>query len=477
MSQDPKQYPNSDIFERAYLVKLFHNTKLHESLAGLQPSIFLDKKRRFIAFLLKYLYEYKQSLTVDNIFLTQNKVDDEKIQVFMKRNGITKLSESEIHDILYDITVDSSDRLFTEAKRELDKLTFKRFVVDMIGDMKYDNDYNNRSGVIAKAKAIQKVHDIIYSVNGVANDNQLQSAKHLINSADEYIPTSSTALNSYIGGFSRGYVNTLFAKSGQCKSSWADYNIVQNIIHGKINGTIVKITPEEDSTTQYRRIIAMLCNISTTAMLQKIIKITDEHLQVVKDVLKGKLVIIDGIFKYNSIVDLFFSSKDADMIYLDHINSIDFPGTGTWLNNMIGGIPGMVNVARKAAKKVNSFGLRPSIILLSQVADKEIQRSDRLIKAPKYFDCYGSSALYQASRQMIGLWYQYKDFEDNPIAFVGQTTPSINDLQMGIEKSSFSKTGKIALKYDPEHNLFFDSSKIHKKKDDYEPPKEKGLFN
>lgn len=474
MSQDTNQYPKSDIFERAYLVKLFHNSKLHKHLEYLQPSVFLDKKKRFIAFLLKYLYEKNQPLTVDNLALMQHSAD-EKMLTFMKRNAIQKMSLEEIQDILFDTTIDSSDKLFDAAKNEMDKLTFARFVTDAIGDLKYYNDYYKRAAILSKAKAVIKVHDILYSTNGKDNDNQIMSALNLINSEDEYISTSSTILNTYMGGFSRGYVNTVFAKSSHCKSSWVDYNIVQNIITDKIMGKVIKITPEEDSATQYRRIIAMLCKISTSAMLHKQIKITNEHLDIVKDVLKDKLIIHESIFKYDTIIDLLYSFKDADMIYIDHINSIDYPGNGTWLNNMVGGIPGIVNVARKVAKRLNIHNLRPSIVLLSQVADKEIQRSERLIKAPRYFDCYGSSALYQASRQMLGLWYPYKDFEDNPMGFAGGKMPSINDIQMSIEKSSFSKTGKFMLKYEPEFNLFYDVSKSHKK-DDYEPPKEKGLF-
>lgn len=472
-STHQKDYPNSNVSERAFLVKIFHNEQLQKQyLDSILPGIFLNPQRRLIIYLMRQLKEQQIPITLENILMLQND-NDEQLNSFIKKHRPKLLEEEELQDMLNPLDLDSSERFFDFAKNEILKASFARFIEDIITDVKWYNSYNRKDyhrTILGKLKAGIKIHDIIYNNIG-ENRDQYQETMQLINSTDEYIPTSSQVLNSFIGGFTRGYVDAIIAKSSHVKSSWVDFNILQNITSNKVS-KVVKITPEEDAPTQLRRYIAMLCKLSTSQMRLKLIKVTSEHITIVKKVLKDKLEIHDNVFKYKDIIELMYTIE-ADMIYVDHINSIDYPGTGTYMSRMIGNIPGLIGIQKKIAKSKHC-----NIINLSQVGDKEIQKSDRLIKAPRYWDAYGSSVLYQASREFLALWYPYKDYEDSIGLMPTETAPTINDIQISIEKSSFSKVGKIKLYFDPEYNMFYDSerSKFQLKKLDYNAPEEPTLF-
>lgn len=427
-------------------------------------------------------------ITIDNMVMSLAKKDERLTAFVIKHYGGKKEDVGKhlptangIYDVLFDTTLDSSERLFDEARRGILQASWTRFVEVAISDMKYYNSYNFEKynhTIMSRARAILKLYDKLIS-NGGEIRNQLAETQHIVNSIEEYVPTCSRMLNSYIGGFSRGYVSTIIAKSSHCKSSWVDFNIVQNLCAGKIQ-KVVKITPEEDAPTQIKRYVATLCKVSLQQMLLKNVTITAEHLNVVREKLEigNRLIIIDNVSKLNDVIESMASIKDADMVYIDHINAITYPGNGTWLNNMIGGIPGLVQFEKMYAKRLNAKGLKTCVINLSQVGDKEINKSDRFIKAPRFFDAYGSSSLYQASRQMLALWYPYKDTEDSPydnmnIALPGGGSPSEIDVYASIEKSSFSRIGKMWWVYNPDYNLFSDRSvKGMEKKMDYVAPQE-----
>jgi hypothetical protein len=441
-----------------------------ECLDQTLPGIFLNPQRRLLIFLMKALREKKMAITIDNLLLLQVQPDD-TLKAFMKKHNVKVLTESELIDML-DIWqhTNCSDDMFEKIKTELLLMSFARFIEDILSEMKYYNGFMTDTAqnvVISKMKAGIKLHDILYGRVQNKRD-MLKSAQDYINSDDEYIRTPSQVLNSFIGGFSRGYVNTLIAKSSHCKSSWTDFCIDDMIINGKVH-KIVKVTPEEDSDVQIRRHIAALCKIPLTAMLLKTIKITDEHLKIVRDKLSvgNRLIIHDGFQKEDKIKEILNSINDADFIVVDHINGIDFPGHKGWLDNMISGIPGFIMFCKALAKRKNIYGRKPSVLLLSQVNDKEIQRSERLIKAPRYYDAYGSSTLFHASRQMLSLWYPYKDKDESSVSY-DHVPDTINDLQMSIEKSSFSSIGKIQMHFEPEYNMFRDASKKVLKKLSYE---------
>jgi len=397
---------------------------------------------------------------------------DEQLVVFLRKHKVNELTNSDINDLLYDTLVDTSDNMSDFVFERLYALTFQRFVEERVSEIKYINGYglsSEQPSLIANSKAIIKMHDILYNrtINSV---DQLNEAMDMVNNDDEFIPTCLSSLNNYIGGFSRKYVGSIIAKSSHGKSTFADYNSVYTLIKKRAD-EITIITPEESAATRWRRIIAMINKISTTDMRHKKIKITEEHINIVKKALNGRLKIVDTAHKYKDVVDAMYASN-SDMILVDHVNSIDYPGTGDFLSRMIGGIPGLVNVQKVIAKNKNA-----AVIDLSQVNDKDIQRSDRLSKAPRYWDAYGSSTLYQAAREYIALWYPYKEFEDNPMYF-GNKQQSPNDIQIAIEKSSFSAISKFNIIYEPDFATFRDNPNTMNKVNNgsnYIPPTEKPL--
>ena len=464
-----KEYPKSDVYERAYILKLFHNSELQAKyLPDTYPNIFLNKEYRLIIYLMKQLYQKKIPITVDNMAMLTI-APDAHLYAFAKKHRLHLLSYEELHDIIYEPGYNTTDKLFDAARTEVLNRSFCRFTDDVTSEMRYLNSFANpkyQPVILGKARAVWKVHNLLYASEN--KRNQLEEAKHLINSTDEYITTSSQVLNSYIGGFTRRFVASVIAKSGHAKSSWVDYNVLHTLLKGKAR-KIVKITPEEDAGTQLRRYIAMICKISTTAMRMKSIEITNEHLNMVREKLKDKLVIIDDKFKYRDIIEIMHSLEDVDMLIIDHLQTIDYPGSRSAMENMIGGIPGLVSYEKKIAKEKNM-----AIINVSQVNDKDIARSDRIIKAPRYYDAYGSSILYQASREFLALWYPYRDWEDQMIN--PGIPPTVNDIQVSIEKSSFSRIGKVTLHFNPELNIFTDKSTKQLAKLDYVAPVEQSLF-
>ncbi len=464
-----KNYPDSDVLERAMLLWLFHDKELREQhLDKILPAMFLHPTRRLLIYVMQKMKDKEVEITVPTIVLfIQNNV--ETLKLFIQRNKIIIPDENGIRDILFDpeINVKNKD-YFDGVFKDLIRYAFARFVEDKVSEIQFENSYPGKyeSGILAKAKGIIKVHDMLHGKIGDKRD-QLNETRELINNSDEYISTSSQVLNSYIGGWTRGYVATVIAKSGHTKSSWIDYDTSHSLLSGKISSAVI-ISPEEIASTRWRRLIAMIFKIPTSMMRQKLVQVSDEHIKKIREIFKDKLIIYDQVTKYKDILDL-MSTLKCDKVIVDHLQSIEYPGTKDYLGNMIGNIPGIIDFEKRIAK------LRKMVIInLSQVGDKEIQRSDRLSKAPRYYDAYGSSVLYQASREFLSIYYPFRDYEDNPMIF-GANPPTINDISCSIEKSSFSKLGKVRWNFDPEFNTFTDKPSKHLGKENYIPPAEKAI--
>jgi len=469
---------NYDVLERTFLVRLFHNEKVREQYTDdLLPQIFFNPVVRLGVFVIKKLVENNMRITAENVAMMANS-PNEDIKIFKRKFSLSKVRSDEITDIIYDVALDSSDKMTGMVYDMLLSAAFNRFVKEAISDIEYWNSYGfeeYQPKIIARCKGVISVNNILHGRKNGKVD-QLGDTMELINSDEEYISTSSTVLNSYIGGFTRGYVGAIIAKSSHCKSTWIDYNSVHTLLAGKVDRIDI-ITPEESAATRWRRVIAMIAKIPTSAMRQKTVKINQAHIDKVRELLGNRLFIHDDVFKYKDIIDLMSSLSTTGMIVLDHLQSIDYPGTGGAMQRMISNIPGII----EAEKRIAKHRYIP-IINLSQVNDKVIQGSDRLMKAPRYWDAYGSSVLYQASREYLAFWYPYKDYEDSPISFADKP-PSINDIQLAIEKSSFSRVARFMIGYDPERAMFYDTQKQLKRleKMDFSPPIEKeitqlGLF-
>lgn len=459
------KYPDVDVLERYFMLKLLNDKNVQQTyVPSLLPQIFFDRKKRLVAFVMKFLYEKNKQINPEMI-VTAIKLGGEEIILFRKKHYIPSIIDDDVYDMASDIQADNKEDLVDVVYKQLLKAAFSRFVADSLFDLEEANEKRNEKFIIAKCRGIIKVNDILHGRDNVSRDDQLKETMDLINKDDEYVRTCSTVLNSFMGGFTKGYVATIGAKSGHTKSSFTDANIVHNILTKKVNKVLI-ISPEESAQVRWRRIFAMICKIPTSKMRQKEVKITKENIAHVKDLLWDKLIIEDKVFKMNDIIKL-MENSDADMFYVDHLQSITYPGNGSAMMNMIGNIPGMLNMEKRIAKEKNV-----PIVNLSQVNDKDIQRSDRLIKAPRYWDLYGSSVLYQAAREMIMLHYPWKDYEDNPMIYGSGEPPSINRVNLSLEKSSFSRTGKVPLDFDPDFNIFKDANPDVLKKSSYVAPTE-----
>lgn len=446
-----------ELYEKIYIVKVFHNEKLHSELESISPSLFTEGKRRLTVYLMKRVYANKTAITLDNIYIYGSHPDEHYLS-FVRRTYLCKQGEEgkylltldDLNGILYDTVIDSSDNLFNMIKDELHILAFARFVAQQVEEIKYGISFQNKdfhSDILARTKGIQTFHKLLFT-NGSVKRNQLDETKNRINSDNEYISTSSQLLNSHIGGFTRGFVDVIIGKSGHGKSTWTDYNIVHTLRSGKVS-KVVKITPEEPADFTWRRIISMVCKLSTTGMRNKLVKITDEHVKKVGELLTKRLKVYDDVFKLKDIKEI-IRIADGEQIYVDHLQAIDYPGRANPLMNMIGEIPGLVLFEERIAKQKNI-----SIVNLSQVGDKEIARSERFSRRPRYHDTYGSSVLYQKAREFLAVYYPYKDYDENPQMFYGEA-PTHRDYEIGIEKSSFSALGIIKLDFDYEYSTFTD---------------------
>ncbi len=480
---EKKEYHNSEVMERVFITKLFYDETIRRKyLMQTLPAIFLDKKKRIVLFMMQKLFENDLKITLDTLVLKFKEMDSSLVN-FLKKHKVIyydksgklvwmmQMKEEDIYDILTDTTADApTDIIERYVIKSLNDMAFNRFVEDKTADIKYYNNCANSSQyqhmVLGAAKAINRIHLTLYDKTENSRD-QLEEARELINANDEYVRTSSQALNSKIGGFTRGYVASLIAKPSHCKSSWVDFNTVHSILSGKIKRADI-ITPEESAATRWKRIIAMLNLIPSSKMRQKDTKVLDEHIRKVKEKLWGKLFIWDNVFKYSDVLDLMNKLK-TDMIIVDHLQSIDYPGSGNPMMNMIGGIPGFISHQKRIAKQHNNV-----IIDLSQVNTKEIERSERLVKMPKISDAYGGSALEQASREFLILWYPFRDYEEGDI-MIADKPYTDKDVIMGVAKSSYSGIGKISFNYDYEYDTFTDKVMQTSKRADYQAPKESQL--
>lgn len=414
---------------------------------------------------MKVLNGQNEIITPDMVIMKISQPDI-IIENFKQKHFIGDIPASEVYDMAFDSTVNSSNAMVDVTYKQLLSSAFTRFVSDAVFDMDEANRQYNQNKVLAKAKGIIKVNEIIYNkITNSGKTDQLENAREFINNPDEYIRTMSQALNTIMGGFTRRYVDTIGAKSGHCKSSFTDANAVQNLLSGKIQQVTI-ISPEESADLRWRRVFASVCKIPISQMRQKSAEITDEHIRMIRDKLGDKLIIIDGVYSLAETVAVMNDSM-SDMILIDHINALTYPGRGNSMENMIGGIPGLVNIEKKIAKDKNI-----SIVNLSQVNDKQIQRSDRLLKAPRYWDLYGSSALYHASRELLMLFYPIKDYEQEGIQV--EKPPTINDIEVRVEKSSFTQTGKVNMHFEPEFNIFKDKN-VGARNTNYVAPKEKDI--
>lgn len=375
------------------------------------------------------------------------------IQFKRKVKTSEEITSEYIHSEVYDIDVDSSSHLAKEIFQELHNFAFADFAQQMNSGINYDLAYNDNQSILARAKAIQKVHRTIFGNKYKENKDQIGFAAQSINQGDSYIPTSSPALNNFMLGWSKKFPCSFVGRSSHGKSTFMTQEGIHKVLKELVDEVHV-IAPEEPSEVFWRRIFAATFKIPISAMRSGTVKISQQQVDHVKKLYENKIKVHNDALKFRDIIDLLFSLKGSHFTWIDHINAIEYPGNGTSLQNMIGGIPGLI-----AYEKQYMLDNPEAIIVnLTQANEKVIMSESGYWKQPKYSHAYCSQVLHQASREFLSLYYPYKDSVNFPTEWVGKRDPhSPTDMFMSIEKSSFGDVSRIHFKYDPEFGTFKDA--------------------
>lgn len=439
----------SEIYEKAVLIKLFHNPELQDKyLSDLILGLFYDRDRRLIAHIMKELQKIKVKISVENIIIAQNQ---SLIKSFAYKHKITlPLSEGKVYDELHDTSVDGSINLFEDAYHNLHDEAFAYYIENSIADFSYDLGYKNRSGIMAKVKAIQKVHDIIFASKVKQRVNQIDNAYTEVNKGSGYLRMSSKKITSLVGGWSKGFVGSAIGRPSHNKSTWFTWDSVWQVNHNNLSEVHV-IGSEETPTAFWRRIFGIELNVPIRAMIEGDIVLSQEDLKRVKEKYDSK-IIFHPLRYLDDITDLMNSLNGVPYIWLDHINSVIYPK-----ENMYEGIRILVNRQKEWLDR----NPRSVIVDLSQVNTKKMKQSGRLF--PHKEDAYMSSILEQASREFLSFYYPYKDSIDPEVSshFRGKGHLCKQDLiQVSIEKSSYGDVGITDLSYEYKYGRFADDTKL-----------------
>lgn len=446
---------SSQIFEKGILLKIFHNTSLQKQyLPEILPGLWANPRDQLIVFIMKHINDKNWKMNIDNILLAQRV--PEVLRFAKSRKVLPNLKYEELQELFYDIITDITTDMFREAYEQLHDIAFARAATELQGEISYDISYNQPYKVLAKAKAITKLHKLIYTRKFGAKSDPVDKAAEFINEKSGFIRWSfSPKLNGLAGGWTRGYAGTLLGRSQHTKSTMMTLDSVMKALHNSV-GDIDVILTEESENIFYQRVFAILLNVPITHMRNRLVKITDEHKDKVKRLLGGRL----RVHQYNAfkdVIDLLFTLK-SQFIWIDHINSIVYPGGAGALMNMIQGIPYLIN------KEVEFLKGSPEsvIVNLSQVNEKELMRRTgrNIWKHPAYTDAYGSQVLHQHSREYLTVYYPYKDKVNNPRDWTGKkelkdATPA--DVYLKVEKSSFGDLAGLKFNYKYDFGILEDT--------------------
>jgi len=437
---------NTDIYEKNVLVKLFHNKDLQTKyLPDILPALFYDRRRRVLVHIMKLLYENKLGITVENIIISQN---TRRVKAILRKEKESVMNQEEVWKELNDFDVDTGSSMFEEAFLELHDLAFARFVDEIVPDINYDLAYNKRDSVLARTKAINQVYDIIFKSKLKSREDQIGNAINVVNSGGTYKRLSSSTLNSFTGGVSKGFITTIVGKPSHGKSTLMTFESAWQVKNEK-EDRIDVIGPEETPDVFWRRILAIELGIPITRLTQGEVQISREEERRIKDIYGGKIHFHD-ISSLKDITDLTWSlSKKSKFIWLDHVNAVSY-----YNDDQTRGITGLINM-QKAFLKENPEAV---IFDLSQVNTKKMQFNKRL--RPTKADAFASSVLEQASREFLVVYYPYKDAisEETKQYFLGKGNklPQPDIVQIIVEKNSFGDVGEFRMKYLPEYSRFQD---------------------
>lgn len=434
----------------------------------LLPGMFTLPECQALVYMVKLLKENKIKITKNNV-LTLYVKERTRINSFFKKRWI-KPELNSILEIVDDSIPErpSDEESLKEFFNMIKENTFQRFVDGRIEDIKKLNEISGKSWeIIAMAKSILKVYDILNNVI-IEKDWITESAKEI--NAQRTIPTFSKLINRYIFGWSRGYPNAIMARSSHGKSTFITNEVKYQIENGL---KVYIISPEENEITFWQRIFCNEFNIDMLKLKTGAERILPEHIDKVKQKYTGKLIFLhkDMVY-YNNLISALYRIKDADIIFIDHINAIKYPGGGNDIANMPGGIISLIN----AQKNYLNNHKNTTIINVNQVSEKQISNIPTYWKMPDYTMAYGNTVSYFAAREWITLYYPYRDLINRPLEWSGVVeAPGINELYFAVEKSSTGTIGGGVLNFIPQYAKITDMYEYATKKES--EVKQEELFN
>ncbi len=441
------------VYEKFVLNRLFFNKALQKQyLPSIFTGLFGEKKIKLLIFLMKKVYEQNKEITINNLLVEQAKRDTKN---FCLKYMIEPLALDEATDIVYDlgVTADKNDSLFQPVFMELHDHAFCRFTVEAAKSFTSDVAYNNPAAILARARAIEKLHKVLYGSKFKKRKDSIAEAAMYINTKSKFIPLFSAVLNGRIGGWSRQFIGAMLGRSGHTKSTIVTFDSVYQVLNKNLDKVAI-IQTEENEGIFWQRIFALTFRIPIKSMRDGIVKISEAQINKIKELFEGRIIVYDEIVKFKDYIDLLNSINDIELIYTDHINAMAYPGNGSALTNMIGGIPNLINHQKLYLNEHKDVAL----VNLSQVNEKELLKSGNFLKPPPYDSAYCSQVLHQAAREFISLWYPYRDVIQYPEMFTGKrkNIPTDTEVQLSVEKGSFGGMGLLKLEYNPQFATFCD---------------------
>lgn len=453
------------IYEESVLIKLYHNKSLQEEyLIDLLPGVF--DYWRVLAFIMIQLHKKEVRITIKNILVMQK----HKIVVdYAIRHNTLPYDNKQLEELLTERYTDTSTSLFKEAYDTIHDEAFFKFVVTANEEFTYEVAYKSKQPILNRAKAIIKLHNILFDRKVKQRKDRLREAINSINQQQSFVPTFSAKLNNIIGGFSKGFVASVIARPSHGKTtfmSWSALDMLYKDIDGKKRVDI--ISAEEPSDVFWRRIISTFFKIPSSMLRDGSYTITDRQYEELLAFTKDRLF-FHSATSLEDILGITNTIRNSDFIWYDHVNAIAYP-----YGDEVKGIKSLVN----GQKEYLANNTSTVMINLSQVNTKSMKFKGRLF--PTKEDAFGSSVLEQASREFLSLYYPYLDSIDPELSVnlkKNKYEAPKNKLMVSIEKTSFGGKGLVELKFEHEIGRYKDTKGQQKNTNVILPEGEFELFS
>jgi replicative DNA helicase len=255
-----------------------------------------------------------------------------------------------------------------------------------------------------------------------------------INSMKDLVLTGLPFIDKRLNGLTRKSISSLIAKPKHLKSTLVDFMVSTSVEKYNTVGLILSL--EDPIEERVKRICASRLEVSLEDMRFKRVSVSEvDILNIFKHNFKNRLYIYDkkDVLTPDDAAMIINEIK-PDLVVIDYIQKFV-------MDDMVLGIIRAVNTLESVAIQNNS-----NIMVLSQVSDKKIVgREDQ---APTASDAQWSSAMYQSSSEMFGLYYPHVHTK-NPF--------DMNILEFNILASRYAHvSGKFKIKVNPDKGFIGD---------------------